>query len=104
MYNPELFRPEQILKEVVVTLETVFAILLLTLSTLILVKTRRTKNQFLINEAGRCFSQRCEVKDHNSINFEGRLYTQGTALLRNKKTGELKFINQAKTCDIGLIG
>lgn len=85
-------------------METVFAILLFTLSTIILVKTRSTKNQFLKNEANRCLSQRCEVKDADTMSFEGRLYTQGTALLRNKKTGELKFINQAKACDIGLVG
>lgn len=86
------------------TLETVFAVLLLILSTMILVKTRSTKNQFLKNEANRCLGQRCEVKDTNAVSFEGRLYTQGTALLRNKETGELKFINQAKACDIGLVG
>lgn len=86
------------------TLEAVAAVLTLILSVLILVKTRRTKNGFLSSEANRCFSERCEVKNTDSMSFEGRLYTQGTALLRNKKTGELKFINQAKACDIGLIG
>lgn len=86
------------------TFETVFALLLFAVSIMILVKTRRTKSSFLKAQANRCLSKRCEVEKTDTMAFEGRLYTQGTALLRNKKTGELKFINQAKTCDIGLIG
>lgn len=85
-------------------LEIIFAVLLFALSTMILLKTRNVKNQFIASEADRCLTQRCEVTSNNSLNFEGRLHTCGTALLRNKKTGEYKFINQAKLCDIGLIG
>lgn len=86
------------------SLEPVFALSLLIISIMIYVKTRSTKNQFLRSEANRCLGQRCEVGSTKAINFEGRLYTAGTALLQNKETNELKFINQAKTCDIGLIG
>lgn len=82
------------------TVETVFALLLFAVSIMIIVKTRRTKSPFLKAQANRCLSKRCEVKNTDTIAFEGRLYTQGTALLRNKKTGELKFINQSKIIDI----
>jgi len=55
------------------------------------------------SEAIRCLSNRCEVPKNQKINFEGRIYTEGLALLRNKKTGKLRFINQAKLTGIGLL-
>jgi len=90
-------------KEEIMPLDVIFAGSLLYLSVLIFIKTRATNNQFLKDEANRCLSSRCEVSNIENLNFEGREYTLGTALLRNKKTGELRFINQAKLCNLGLI-
>ncbi len=34
---------------------------------------------------------------------QGRVYTEGIALIENRKTKQKKFIRQAELCDIGLL-
>lgn len=81
------------------TFEIIFAILLFILSLKILLTTWNIGLNK--NEADRAI-KRFECNEDISIYQNGN-YILGTALLKNKKTGELKFINQAKLSPLALL-
>ena len=63
--------------------------------------TRSRKKTFEYEEAKRYLFKFNKVDDNWSS--RGRVYTQGVALIEDKKTGEKKFIKQAELCDIGIL-
>ncbi len=65
---------------------------------------RFKKHSFFEEEANRYLNKFCEVDENWSS--RGRVYTKGLAILKEKgKDGEtkIKFVKQAKLCDIGLL-
>ena len=60
-----------------------------------------TRDSFETQEAKRYLFGFNEVDDNWSSN--GRVYTNGIALIEDKKTGEKRFIKQAELCDIGIL-
>lgn len=59
------------------------------------------RDAFLENEADRCLNNFCKVDD--SWNSEGKVFTNGVTFTKNKRTGEVDIIKQAKLCDVGLL-
>jgi hypothetical protein len=79
---------------------TVAGIVLVVLVCYILYK-RVTRDSFEVQEAKRYLVGFNEVDENWSSN--GRVYTNGIALIEDKKTGEKRFIKQAELCDIGIL-
>ena len=61
----------------------------------------RFKSTFEYKEAKRYLFGFNEVDDNWSS--RGRVYTQGIALIEDKKTGKKRFVKQAELCDIGIL-
>lgn len=59
------------------------------------------KDEFLENESERCLNNFCEIS--GNWNSEGRVYTNGLTFTKDKTSGEINFVKQAKLCDIGLL-
>ena len=57
-------------------------------------------SSFLQNESARFFNDNSQAP--NDYTSEGRTYTKGMAIIKDKETNKLKIITQAKPCDIGL--
>ena len=66
-----------------------------------LIYISKQKNVFAQEEAKRYFSGFNEVDSNWSSN--GRVYTNGIALIEDKKSGKIKFIKQGELCDIGIL-
>ena len=58
------------------------------------------KNSFMGKEASRIVFQDAKVDD--SYSSEGRVYTRGLSLIKDKESKKYTLIPQAKVCDIGL--
>jgi len=62
---------------------------------------KNRKDSFMKDEADRyLFKYNKMPKGWRS---QGRVYTEGIALIENRKTKQKKFIRQAELCDIGLL-
>ena len=61
----------------------------------------RNTNDFATREAKRYFYDFNKIDKNWSP--EGKVYTKGIALIKDKKTGEKKFIEQAEISDVGLL-
>ena len=62
---------------------------------------RSGKKTFEYEEAKRYLFKFNEIDDNWCS--RGRVYTQGIALIEDKKTGKKRFIKQAELCDIGIL-
>lgn len=62
---------------------------------------RVNQNNFSIQEAKRYFLKRNE--SNKSWHSNGRVYTNGIALIQNNKTKQKRFIKQSELCDIGIL-
>jgi predicted small secreted protein len=58
------------------------------------------KNSFMGKEASRIVFQDAKVDD--SYSSEGRVYTRGLSLIKDKESKKYTLIPQAQVCDIGL--
>lgn len=56
-------------------------------------------NKHMESEAKRCLQNNCEVDE--AWHSDGRVYTKGLALI--EQNNKLRFVKQAKLCDIGLL-
>ena len=63
--------------------------------------TKFRERTFEYEEAKRYLFKFNKVDDNWSS--RGRVYTQGLALIENKKTGKKEFIKQAELCDIRIL-
>ena len=59
------------------------------------------RDTFLEKEANRCLNNFCKVED--SWDSEGKVFTNGVIFTKNKETGQVEIIKQAKLCDVGLL-
>lgn len=60
----------------------------------------KTENQFMSKEAYRIIFE--DAKANENYDSEGREYTSGLALIKNKENGKYDLIAQAKVCGTGL--
>ncbi|MBD3822615.1 MAG: hypothetical protein IE914_10215 [Thiotrichales bacterium] len=57
------------------------------------------ENKHMESEAKRCLQNNCEAD--GAWHSDGRVYTKGLALI--EQNNKLRFVKQAKLCDIGLL-
>ncbi len=62
---------------------------------------RNAQNSFAVQEVKRYFFKRNKADKNWSSN--GRVYTNGIALVKDKTTEKKHFIKQSELCDIGIL-